>query len=194
MSRSISFYVGPYAMWADVGRSETEFEDLWSYGGLDDEAKVEPGEPPQRAIFYAIDGLRPRGHRPPTAAERVRVHRLGFPRRGPGSGGRGVPPGVQARTGDVGRRDRQATNLSLGRGLRLRVTRVEPGTEPIPNDTRPQLQTLPELRGRIADADAAEDCSFRSTHLSTNTRSDRPANRRYLETQPMEQQAVASSG
>ena len=53
MSRSISFYVGAYAMWADVGRLETEFEDLWSYGGLDDEAEVEPGEPPQRAIFYA---------------------------------------------------------------------------------------------------------------------------------------------
>src|SRR5579871_5183773 len=40
-------------MWADVGRLETEFEDLWSYGGLDDEAEVEPGEPPRRAIFYA---------------------------------------------------------------------------------------------------------------------------------------------
>ena len=133
MSRSISVYVGPYAMWTDVGRLETEFEDLWSYGGLDDEAEVEPGEPPQRAIFYA----------PSTDCDREGiVHRRPqsvfgcialFPRRGPGSGGRGVPPGVQARTGDAGRRDRRATNLSLGRGLRLWVTRVEPGTEPIPS-------------------------------------------------------------
>lgn len=53
MSRSISFYIGPYAMWADVGSLDTEFEDLWSYGGLDDEAEVEPGGPQQRAIFYA---------------------------------------------------------------------------------------------------------------------------------------------